>query len=126
MLSIIIEYLKKPVTLKTYQVTALCLGCAGFLIFLVLYDRAVKKSDQYGELNTFLESRIKELHGERTQLEKSLNDAIENALNQQIQIEQKHEKDLQDNRLFVDSISVSENERLFKKRFGPVRQYKKR
>ena len=60
---ILLTYLKKPVTLTRWKLILLGVGCVGFLSVSFLYDRQIRKTDQYGELNAFLEVRIKELHG---------------------------------------------------------------
>ena len=121
---VLLAYFKKPVTLTRWQLILLKLGCVGFLSVGFLYDRQVRKADQYGELNTFLETRMKKLHGERTQLEESLQEAIDKGLQVQTDIENRYEKDTKNNAVWADTASVDRHTDFFKKRVGPIRQYK--
>lgn len=124
MFSLIRTYLKTPVSLKRFQVALLALGCVGFLTVGFLYDRQTRKTDQYGELNTFLETRIKELHGERTQLEESLQEALDKGLQVQTDIEKRYEKDKKNTTVWADTANVDSQTDFFKKRIGPIRQLK--
>lgn len=124
MFSIIRIYLKTPVSLKRFQVALLAFGCVGFLTVGFLYDRQTRKADQYGELNTFLETRIKELHGERTQLEESLQEALDKGLQVQTEIQKRYEKDIKKSSVWADTANVDSQTDFFKNRIGPIRQYK--
>ena len=119
----ILTYIKKPVTLTRWKLIFLGLGCVGFLSVGFLYDRQIRKTDQYGELNTFLESRMKKLHGERTQLEESLQEAIDKGLQVQTDIENRYEKDTKNNAVWADTASVDRHTDFFKKRVGSIRHY---
>lgn len=124
MLSIIRTYLKTPVSLKRFQVALLAFGCVGFLSVGFLYDRQARKTDQYGELNNFLETRIKELNGERTQLEESLQEALDKGLQVQNDIQKRYEKDKKNIAVWTDTANVDSHTNFFKKRIGPIRQLK--
>lgn len=126
MFLILLTYLKKPVNLTRWKVILLALGCIGFLSIGFIYDRQIKKNDQYGELNTFLENRIKALHGERTLLEKSLQDAIDNGLKTQTEIENRYEKDKKDMAVWADTANGDSHTDFFKKRIGNIRQYQEK
>ena len=121
-----LSILKKPVTLKKYQLIALLIGCTGFFVLLLMLSNEAKKASQYLEMNVFLEKRIKDLQGERNKLETAIQEAIETGINQNKHIEKAHEDDLQKNKIIADSLPISEHERLFKNRFGELRQYKSR
>lgn len=121
---ILFTYLKKPVTLTRWKLILLGLGCIGFLSVGFLYDRQIRKTDQYGELNTFLETRMKALHGERTRLEESLQEAIDKGLRVQTDIENRYEKDKKNIAVWADTASVDRHTDFFKKRIGAIRQYK--
>lgn len=124
MFSIIRTYLKTPVSLKRFQVALLAFGCVGFLTVGFLYDRQIRKTDQYGELNTFLETRIKELHGERTALQESLQEALDKGLQVQTEIQNRYEKDKKNITVWADTANVNSHTDFFKKRIGPIRQLK--
>ena len=126
MFLILLTYLKNPVTLSRWKVFFLGLGCVGFLSIGFLYDRQIKKTDQYGELNAFLENRIKSLHGERTVLERTLQDAIDKGLKTQTEIENRHEKDKKNIAVWADTTSVDSQTDFFKKHIGNIRQYKEK
>jgi 5-bromo-4-chloroindolyl phosphate hydrolysis protein len=126
MITLLLTYLKKPVAVPKYLFILLLLGCMGFFGFWIVYDRSNHRAEQYDQLNTFLESRIKELQGERTALEISLQDAIDKGLNETETVREQYEKALKNNRYIVDSLSLSEHEKLFQSRYGTIRQYPKR
>lgn len=122
----LISYLNKPVTLTRWKLILLGLGYAGFLSVGFLYDRQTRKTEQYGELNTFLENRIKTLHGERTALEQSLQQAIDSGLQAQKTIENQYEKDKKDIAVWADTANVDSQTDFFKKHIGSIRQYQSR
>jgi hypothetical protein len=97
-------------------------GFVGFLGFWFVYDRANDRAEQYNELNLFLANRIKELQGERTALEKSLQEAIRKGLNETENVKKQYEKAVKINRFIVDSLSMSEHEKLFQSRYGTIRR----
>lgn len=122
----LLDVLKKPVTLKKYQLIALLIGCTGFFVLLLMLSNETKKASQFLEMNLFLEKRIKDLQGERNKLETSIQEAINQGIQETKTIEKAHENDLQTNRNLSDSLPISEHEKLFKNRFGELRQYKSR